>query len=191
MIQSRLPRWPDRDQVPALTSETAIVGPREFPVGVRLARPTDRFQLYDLARMAHRESGYGELDETTIQDIINRGCLGKGCVFAVIEGPGRIEATIGLRLEKRWYVTDAAENWHHQDILFFVHPDHRNSRHAAALFNFASWWEQETKMPVVLGVTFSSDAAARERLYSRIGRKIGALFLIDTHNKFPDKGTRG
>lgn len=191
MIQTRLPRWPDRDKIPPLSSECVTIPaetrPVEFPSDMKIATPDHIQAVFSLAKMAHAESGYGEMDYSAIMHAVVCGCTGHQAVFGLIEGPDRLEAAIGLRLEKRWYAKNVPENWHNQDILFFVHPDHRKSRHAATLFRFAQWWERQSKTPVVLGLTLASDGARKELMYSRIGRKIGSLFLIDTHGRFPAK----
>lgn len=192
MIQSRLPRWPDRDKVPPhwteeVAREADVI---DFPEGVSVAKPHNMEEIYGLAIMAHHESGYGDMDVQAVRGAIAQGCHGNGGVFGVINGPRRIEAAIGLRLEKRWYAANVAGNWHHQDILTYVHPEHRRTRHFARLMHFARWWGKETKMPVVIGLTLAGDFERKEYLYARHGRKIGSLFMVYGPDDFPPKGIR-
>lgn len=153
-----------------------------FPSGLRLAQPGDERRLFDLFVMAHAENGLGDLHVETVQNVIASACKRDGVTVALIDGPERVEAAIGLQPRKiAWYNSDAAGNWHWTDLLFYVHPLHRRSRHAVKLFQFAKWWEQEIKMPVVLELMPRQQLAEKEHLFARFGRRIGSAFLMGTH----------
>jgi GNAT superfamily N-acetyltransferase len=162
----------------------------EFPQGLRLARKGDEDRLFALFCVAHAENGYGDIDESHVRAIIARGCCGDGVVIAMADGPERIEAALGLHPEKRWYSTpDKPENYYHTELLLYVHPLHRRSRHAAALFQFAKYWEEYTGLPVVLGLMPKDDLEIKERLFERHGRKVGSLYMIGGEVMWPDGGT--
>ena len=124
-------------------------GMTEFPQGLRLARKGDEDRLFALFCVAHAENGYGDIDEPHVRAIIARGCCGDGVVIAMADGPERIEAVLGLHPDKRWYSTpDKPENYYHTELLLYVHPLHRRSRHAAELFQFAKYWEEYWASPL-------------------------------------------
>lgn len=153
----------------------------DFPKGVRMAQPGDEKRLYDLFVMAHAENGFGDMDPVVVQRAISKGCHREGVAIALIDGPERVEAVIGLMAEKRWYSTDAPENWFWTDMLLYVHPLHRRSKHAAKLFQFVKWWQAKIGMRVVIGVLAREDGERKKRLFGRQGREIGAVFEIEAN----------
>lgn len=157
----------------------------DFPSGLRMAQPGDEDRLYSLFVIAHAENGFGDVDPIVVKAAIHRGCRGDSVVIALVDGPERIEAAIGLHPEKRWYSTDAPENWYNTDLLIYVHPLHRRSRHAMKLFQFAKWWEAETHVPVVLGLMPREGFEEKEHMFERQGRRIGALYLIGGDDSWP------
>jgi hypothetical protein len=159
----------------------------EFPSGMRLAAAGDEGRLYDLFLMAHMENGWGDVDESIVRTAIARGCKPDGVVIALVDGPERIEAAIGLHPVRPWYCSDAVGNWYNSDLLIYVHPLHRRSRHAVKLFHFAQWWEAKTGMPALLGLLPKDDLEDKERLFSKFGRRIGGLYVIDSAGRWPEK----
>src|ERR1019366_2569576 len=187
MIQSKLPHWSDRDvsasrphwEVFVPPENHGIVNlPHDFPMGVRPGMPHDIDEIFNLAIMAHKETGIGDLDKSIIRKIVEKGCYGDNAIFGVIEGPERIEAVIGFRPELRWYMENIPENWHNQDILTYVHPLHRKSTHIMKLFRFAKWWGQQTGLPVLIGLTLAGDSLRKKKLYAMFAREIGVLYML-------------
>lgn len=151
----------------------------DFPKGVRLAQKGDERRLYDLLVMAHAENGFGTMDERVVHETIQAATERKGYVIALVDGPERIEAAVGLRPAKLWYCSaHVPSNWYWTDLLFYVHPLHRRTRHAVKLFRFAQWWEQEIKQPVVLELMPRDEFAGKDKLFSRFGQKIGSSFVM-------------
>jgi GNAT superfamily N-acetyltransferase len=157
----------------------------EFPKGLRIARPGDEDRLFALFMIAHAENGYGDVDHDHVKTVIAKACVGDNCIIALAEGPERIEAAIGLHPARRWYSTTNPKNYYSEDLLIYVHPLHRRSRHAVKLLQFAQWWEQETKIPVVLGLMPKDDFEDKERLFERFGRRVGSLFMIGGAAEWP------
>lgn len=157
----------------------------DFPKDIRMASPGDEARVYDLFVMAHAENGYGDIDEAHVKAVIDRACHHDNAIVAIVDGPERIEAAIGLHPEKRWYSTNDAKNWYNTDLLIYVHPLHRQSRHAVKLFRFAQWWSGETGMPTVLGLMPKDDFVEKERLFERYGRKVGSLYMIGGEVEWP------
>jgi hypothetical protein len=151
----------------------------EFPKGVRLAGLGDERRLYDLFMIAHGENGFGTVDPATVREAIRKCCERDGFATALIDGPERTEAALGLRPTTLWYSKqDDPANWYWIDMLFYVHPLHRRSRHAAKLFQFAKWWEEQTGQPVVLELMPRGDLGRKELLFGRFGHRIGASFAM-------------
>ncbi len=128
--------------------------------------------------MAHAEHGFGDMDPVVVQQAIAKGCNREGVAIALIDGPERVEAVIGLHSFKPWWSTDAAANWYWQELLIYVHPLHRRTRHALKLLQFAHWWGEKIKMPVVLNLMPKEGFARKEKLFERSGKKIGGSYLI-------------
>lgn len=151
----------------------------DFPKGMRLATAGDEKRLFDMFVVAHAENGYGDMDVKIVQDMIVKGCRNDGAVFGLIDGPERIEAVLGLWPRKAaWYNSDAAGNWYWTDLLLYVHPLHRRTRHAVKLFQFAKWAERALDAPVVLEVAPRDRLEDKERLFSRFGKRLGGAYLI-------------
>lgn len=153
----------------------------DFPQGLRMARHGDEARLFALFIMAHAENGFGVMDDIVVQAAIERGCRGESIVIALIDGPERIEAVIGLHPVRPWYASEAPENYYSSELLFYVHPLHRRSRHAAKLFQFAEWWEQATKLPVVLNLLPKDKLEPKEKLFSRHAKRVGAIYQVSGH----------
>jgi GNAT superfamily N-acetyltransferase len=158
-----------------------------FPKCIRMAQQGDEDRLFAIFAVAHAENGYGDMDPERVRDAIAKGCVGDGNVIALVDGPERIEAVIALTPERRWYSTDKPSNYYSTEMLIYVHPLHRRTRHAARLFRFAQWWEQETKLPVVLNLMPKEDFPGKERLFARFGRRVGASFMIGGTDSWPSQ----
>ena len=153
-----------------------------FPKDVRLADRGDEKRLLDLFLFAHSENGIGKVYIPEVEAIIAKACNHEaGFVIAVIDGPERIEAALGLRLDKLWYADpNVAESWFYSDLLFYVHPLHRRSRHAIRLLQFAKWWEERTDPPmaVVLNLLPRDAFEAKDRFFARHGTRVGSAFAM-------------
>jgi len=155
----------------------------EFPKGIRPGGPRDQLRLYELFMIAHAENGFGSVDESTVRAMVARLCAtdGREGVVGLIDGAERLEAAIGLRPDKLWYNAGEASDFFWTEVLVYIHPLHRRTRHAAKLFKFASWWAEQTGSPVVLNVLPKDDMERKERLFSRHGTRIGSTFLVNTY----------
>lgn len=158
----------------------------QFPSGLRFAEPGDERRLYDLFVMAHSENGMGDVDPETVRAVIVKGCAHEDVAIALADGPERIEAAIGLHPVKRWYSTDAVSNWYSEDLLIYVHPLHRRSRHARALLQFAQFWAEKSEMPVVLGLMPKDDFEGKEAFFERFARRVGGIYMIGGEKMWPE-----
>ena len=144
--------------------------------GLRLAREGDAERLMAFCREAHADNGVGSLDEDEVRSVIEQACRRERYVFAIADGPERIEAAIGLKPAKVWYCGD--DGWFWDELLVFVHPEHRRSRHAFRLLQFAQWWSRNTGHRVVLNVGPRTGLAEKTALFGRFGKIVGTSVLI-------------
>lgn len=150
-----------------------------FPDGLRLARPGDQASLLELFQTAHTENGFGGIDVDAVKTVIEKAVWQDEetkYVMAVIPGPHRIEACIGLQPAKLWYGT--ADDYFWSDLLVYVHPDHRRTKHAACLLRFADWWAENHGSQVILWVQPRSGLSRKTKFFSRFARLCGAAFVF-------------
>lgn len=150
----------------------------EWPEGVRVAVIGDEARVFDLCAIAHSENGFGRLDELVVREFIRQSTHQERSIIALIDGPERIEAMLGLRPMKLWYSIDEPDSYYWCDAFFVVHPLHRRSRHAAKLFKFARWWETQIKQPVILELLPRDDFEEKDKLFARFGKRIGGAYAI-------------
>ena len=143
---------------------------------MRLAQHSDTDRLFEICKVAYRENGFGGMDDAAVYETIDRGVRREGVVFGLIDGPDRIEAVLGLQPNKLWYGGD--NDWYWSELLFFVHPLHRRSRHAQTLFKFAAWWERHFQAPVVISVFPTERLEAKEDLFARYAKRVGSTWLF-------------
>ena len=149
-----------------------------WPQGVRPAIPGDERRVLDLCVVAHAENGWGSLDQDVVATAIQKAVNRESGIIAIIDGPERVEAAMGLQLTLPWFCKNEGANWYWSEMFWYVHPLHRRSRNAMKLFQFAQWWEHETHQPVLISLMPKDDLEAKERLCSRFGTRIGSTFLI-------------
>lgn len=162
-----------------------------FPKDVRVATLGDERRVFDICATAQAENGLGTLDADVVRATIQAAAERRAGIFAIVDGPERVEAVLGLHMVKPWYcAANVPTNWYWTELLFFVHPLHRRSRHAVRLFQFAKWWEQETKEPVFVTLFPRDDLEEKEKLFSRHGKRVGSVYLFGDAPAFHvSKGT--
>lgn len=144
---------------------------------MRLARLGDEAALFRIFLDAFKDNGWGGIDLDVVAEVARKACQGDTYVAAIVPGQDRIEAVIGFQPTKMWYGDGAS--WYWSDLLFYVHPLHRRSRHYARLFQFARWWGHSTRMPVVLGIQSTARTRSKSRMFARNAKELGGSFLID------------
>jgi|SRR6185437_6981815 len=159
-----------------------------WPEGVRIAIAGDEARVFDLCVMAHAENGFGRMDELIVREFIRQATHRENCIIAIIDGPEHIEAMLGLRPLKLWYSLNEPDSYYWSDLFFFVHPLHRQSRHAAKLFRFAQWWEGEIHAPVILELLPREDFEQKDKLFARFGKRIGGAYAIGDLGKMAVSG---
>lgn len=148
-----------------------------LPDGLRLAQPGDQKRLFDFCLTAHAENGFGGVDHAEVRKAIEAAVWRNNSFFGVIPGPDRIEAALGLQATKLWY--GGIGDWFLSEMLLYVHPLHRKTRHAEKLFQFAGWMARHAGMPVVISLMPVERLGAKEKLFERHGgKRIGATFVF-------------
>ncbi len=155
----------------------------EFPKPVRLAELLDTKRVFDLFMIAHAENGFFTVDDAPdgqVMQFIHRSARhNEGAIIAIIDGPERVEAAISLQRTKLIYAKDEPGNYFWTDGLgFFVHPLHRRSRHWSKLRQFCRWWAEQCDEIVLLNLLPRDGFVEKERLFERIGKRVGASFLV-------------
>lgn len=154
-----------------------------WPKNVRPAIDGDQQRLLDICLIAHAENGWGSFNHEAVKAAIQNAVDQQGSIFAIIEGPERIEAVMGLQLTLPWFCANEPQNWYYSELFWYVHPLHRRSRHAMKLFQFAQWWEENSKRPVLISLMPREGLEAKERLCARFGSRIGSTFLISANKR--------
>ena len=159
-------------------SSPSLPAPTNFPAGIRLAQPGDQDELFHLLSMAHAENGFGEMDSNVVSTVIQSAVDGKRIVMAVVPGPKGIEAVIGLQPDKPWQ-TKPQSGWHYSDLLTYVRPDCRRSRHFFKLMAFADWWANHSGIPVILHVVAKERLGPKLKAFGRHATQIGGSFRFE------------
>lgn len=169
---------------------TVWAGPTEYPRNVRIAGPADEQAIHDLllldlnenaAHIAPIDSGFdgpAGFESRVVETI--RACTRKrGGMCGVIDGPeGGPVAVIILHPVMWWW----SKGCYWFEIVNFVHPDHRRSRHVDDLLNFARWCsdatskQMGTRFYLICGVLGAWRVRAKIALYRRKFRQAGAAF---------------
>jgi hypothetical protein len=144
--------------------------------GLRWIEERDRDEIFETFLLAYEENGWGGIDHNVVRDVIDKAIRRESYPIVLTRGPQRIEAALGLQPNRMWY-GDAA-SWWYSDLLVYVHPEHRRSRHFATLMRFARWFEEGVRTPVLLGVMAKEDQERKAKAYARYGRPVAQTFLI-------------
>lgn len=152
---------------------TAII--EETP-RVRLAKPEDEEEIFQICKMLHQENAIFPMSEPKVRNRIRECLYQKGGIIGVVGEPGSIEAIICLTLGSLWY-TDA---WSLDEHFNYVLPNHRRSDNAKELIIFAKACAQNLNLPLMIGILSNERTEAKVRLYKRqLGAPSGAFFLVN------------
>lgn len=142
---------------------------------VRLARPEDETNIYDLLVLMHEENGLFSMDEETVQSLIHDVVSNKKGVVGLIENDGDIEAAICLMINNLWYTQDYCIS----DLFNFVAPQYRKSTRAKSLIQFAKNYADEIGIPLFMGIVSNVRTEAKIKLMERQMNKAGAFFIYN------------
>ena len=145
---------------------------------MRFAEPEDYPRLWQFCEVMHADNGVFRLAPHKVISLLKRACWKPGqppaAIIGIINGPERVEAAVCLDLMQHWY----SDDWFYADRFLYVHPAHRRSRHASKLFTFCERWHKMTDLPLVISIETLYEREAKERLYGRYARRVGASFVF-------------
>jgi hypothetical protein len=156
----------------SLQAETRIEQ-KPFPK-VRTAVPEDFPQIMDMGVRLYDENGAINVNWKKVQEVVIDGINGNMATIGVIGSVGSIEGMIYLRISDLWYSGDTIL----EELFNYVLPQHRKSRNAHALVNFAKECSEKFQVPLLIGVISNKRTEEKVRLYKRIlGPTQGAFFF--------------
>jgi len=175
-----------RAQLRAMISDAAdgraiYNGPTERPVTVRIASIADEPALVELMVVDLKENAerVASIDEERILDHIQGATRRRGGVCGVIDGPdGKPVAVVMLQPFSWWF----SRQLYYMEIMNFVHPDHRRSRHANDLLQFMRWWtdamskEFGYRVYLICGVLTARRVYAKKLMYKRQFAEVGGCY---------------
>lgn len=157
-------------------------GNTERPASVRIAGSRDEAAIMELLMMDVRDNAamVALPDPDRIRDQVRVGTEKRGGVAAVIDGPDGKPVAVCVLIPQQWWWS---LNFFYQELVLFVHPDHRKSNHFRDLVKFQRWWvEQMTKsygykVYLLCGVLGVHRVREKIMAYRRWFRLAGSAFV--------------
>jgi GNAT superfamily N-acetyltransferase len=161
----------------------------ERPPSVRFARPGDEIALYEMlieTGEAFTLAKYIPYDRIVLMEIAEAAVAGKdGWIVGFAEDDSGPVGTIGFIRDRWWWTRDC---YCHLQRWLFVKRRAQGKGYAADLFRFGKWCHQHMAhdiaaagdpRPFLTAADYVSldRLAARERIWSRWGRKVGSIYL--------------
>ncbi len=151
------------------------------PASVKLATMEDESAVFNLVMVALKEEAIGvaPIDPVRVLEHIVSATRQKGGLMGIVHADGAVVG-LTLMLPTRWWWS---RQYHLQELLTFVHPDHRKSRHADDLLQFNKWavetWTAGFGYQVYLLSSVLGTKRIREKilLYRRKFQMVGMSFL--------------
>ena len=137
------------------------------PLSVRVAVEADEpavlaLLLQDLAENA---AEVAEVSEDRVLDHIRLGTRRKGGVVGVIDGPDGKPIAVTIMISAQWWWS---KQWFFQEIVNYVHPDHRKSRHFDEIIKFEKWWQDSMTRSFGYRVYLLCGVLATQRVWEKI-----------------------
>ena len=149
---------------------------------IRKATPFDAPEIWRLFLQVHRENGLFTIDPSKVTGLLDRALhperipawdTGPRAQIGVIGPYGRLEALVFLLISSFWYSSEL----HLEELLVYVDPECRKSRHAIVCIDWMKKLADELKIPLLTGIISKDRTAAKIRLYDRQLPRIGAFYL--------------
>ena len=158
-------------------------GPAVKPDSVRIATPADEPAIMELLLADVRENAerIAVIDPERILLHIQLGTRMQGGVTAVIDGSNKTPVAVCVLMPQQWWWS---REWFFQEVVNYVHVDHRKSRHIHDLIAFERWVaETQSKsfghrVYVLMGVLGLNRVREKAILYRRKMRQVGWAFLF-------------
>ena len=154
-------------------------GPTALPKTVRMASPADELDVFNLLKMDldANAAHVSPIDNEKVMLMIQAGTRQRGGFVGVI---GKPAVAVVIMTSCQWWWSNG---WYLNEIVNFVHPDHRKSNHANDLLDFCKWAADEQtrgfgyRVWLVAGVFGAKRIHAKIALYRRKFWQAGAAFL--------------
>lgn len=168
--------------IEAENDRTVRQGPVVRPPNVRIATPADEQAVLELLLIDVKENAerIAVVNPERILAQIQHATNLQGSVCAVIDGPDKRPVAVALLAPYQWWWS--TERFY-QEVVNFVHPDHRKSRYIHDLIAFERWWGDEMskgfghRVYVLMGVLGTQRVREKTILYRRKMRQVGAAFM--------------
>lgn len=158
------------------------------PSIVKLAKQGDEAKIFDIFVLAHKENGYFPMSSKKVIDMIMKACRHEGASIGLIKDhQGNVEAASGLIIETSWY----SDQVFLADLINFVHPAHRKSRHAEAILQFQK--DTATYLSKVFGydvptlpsILTRESLVPKMRFYRKRFKQVGAIYVFNDDKNIP------
>lgn len=157
-------------------------GPTERPKSVRMAAPKDEDAILALliADLSENAAHIAPIDEEKVLETIRMGTRGRGGFTGVIDDAEGKPIAVVILIPYQWWWS---QGWYFQEIVNFVDPEHRRSRHAEDLLDFSRWCSDHMsklmgyRWWLLCGVLGAWRVAAKIALYRRKFQQAGAAFV--------------
>lgn len=142
---------------------------------VRMASPADAPGILSLFRMSHDEDGIFTLAEDLVMERLDAAFRKQDGIVGVIGNDhDALEGGIYLAISRPSFTKD----FYLSELWNYVHPDHRRTRHAVDLIEFAKRCSADIGLPMIAGLVSNTQTEAKVRLYQReLGEPAGAFFV--------------
>jgi len=158
-------------------------GPTPKPENVRIAGPADEpacCALLHLDIMENAADLIAPFDPERALELVQTGTRQRGGFVGVIDGADKKPIGLIILTPCQWWWSNG---WFFQEIVLFVHPDHRASKHADSLMQFGKWASDH--MSAVMGyrwwflnsVLTSKREHAKIAWYRRKSWQVGGVFM--------------
>lgn len=145
-----------------------------YPGRVRIADGRDEEELMSLCRQLYQENALFSMSDDKVRAMLRKAFNREGGILGVIGKPGSFEAMIYMLVSTFWYSDEPVL----EELFTYVRPEHRKSKNAIELMDFAKWCAESSNFPLLIGVMSNERTAGKVRLYQRkLGEPIGAFFF--------------
>lgn len=159
-----------------------IKGPTEKPPSVRMAVEEDEAAVLELLVLWWNEHAK-EIAPIAVDQMledIQTGTRQRLGFVGVVDGPDGVPVACIVMVPARW---SFSRQWFIREVYTFVHPEHRRSRHAEDLVQFAKWcadeWTRQFgyRIYLVVSVLTHDRIAPKIRFFRRFITQMGAGFM--------------
>lgn len=158
------------------------MGPAKKPDTIRIPTVADEQAIFELLMMDAQENAarIAVIDPERIMGHIQLATRMQGAIAGVIDGPDGKPVAVCIMIPQQWWFS---REYFYQELVNYVHPDHRRSRHIHDIIEFERWAAdaQSTnfghRVYVLLGVLGLNRVREKAILYRRKMRQVGWAFL--------------